>query len=235
MIKNNRGQDQYLIDDFKLEESWRMFKIMSEFVEGFEQLADIGPAVSVFGSARTNSEDIDDRQALYLCNLLAKADITVISDANFLSPETQLKIWQKGNKQKVEELSPEPGIYIRPDLGTGETVQIDKQIISYDPTTQIYVIKYKRADQIEERPYILTYIDYSRGIIFKEESYSKTGNLGILVITEMSDLVQIPEADNAWLYNTKTEKMYEGSSLQYTTAYSIYNRQVNTGIPDSEF
>ncbi|MCK5306422.1 MAG: hypothetical protein KAJ66_04745 [Candidatus Omnitrophica bacterium] len=180
---------------------------------------------NIIAKVNANDEKIQD----------AKADITVISDANFLSPETQLKIWQKGNKQKVEELSPEPGIYIRPDLGTGETVQIDKQIISYDPTTQIYVIKYKRADQIEERPYILTYIDYSRGIIFKEESYSKTGNLGILVITEMSDLVQIPEADNAWLYNTKTEKMYEGSSLQYTTAYSIYNRQVNTGIPDSEF
>ncbi len=79
MIKNNRGQDQYLIDDFKLEESWRMFKIMSEFVEGFEQLADVGPAVSVFGSARTSSEDLDYRQALYLGNLLAKADITVIT------------------------------------------------------------------------------------------------------------------------------------------------------------
>ena len=79
MIKNNRGQDQYLIDDFKLEESWRMFKIMSEFVEGFEQLADIGPAVSVFGSARTSPEHQDYRQALYLGNLLAKADITLIT------------------------------------------------------------------------------------------------------------------------------------------------------------
>ncbi len=79
MIKNNRGQDQYLIDDFKLEESWRMFKIMAEFVEGFEQLADIGPAVSVFGSARTSPEHHDYRQALYLGNLLAKSDITVIT------------------------------------------------------------------------------------------------------------------------------------------------------------
>ncbi len=79
MIKNNRGQDQYLIDDFKLEESWRMFKIMAEFVEGFEQLADVGPAVSVFGSARTSPENLDYRQALYLGNLLAKADITVIT------------------------------------------------------------------------------------------------------------------------------------------------------------
>ena len=79
MIKNNRGQDQYLIDDFKLEESWRMFKIMAEFVEGFEQLNNVGPAVSVFGSARTSPEHIDYRQAVYLGNLLAKADITVIT------------------------------------------------------------------------------------------------------------------------------------------------------------
>ena len=81
MVKNNRGlkQDQYLIDDFKLEESWRMFKIMAEFVEGFEQLNDVGAAVSVFGSARTSPEHQDYRQALYLGNLLAKSDITVIT------------------------------------------------------------------------------------------------------------------------------------------------------------
>ncbi len=79
MIKNNNGRDQYLIDDFKLEESWRMFKIMAEFVEGFEQLNNIGPAVSVFGSARTSPEHQDYRQAVYLGNLLAKSDITVIT------------------------------------------------------------------------------------------------------------------------------------------------------------
>ncbi|HDS16325.1 MAG TPA: TIGR00730 family Rossman fold protein [Proteobacteria bacterium] len=79
MIKNIDKRDQYLIDDFKLEESWRMFKIMAEFVEGFEQLASIGPAVSVFGSARTSPEHLDYRQALYLGNLLAKEKITVIT------------------------------------------------------------------------------------------------------------------------------------------------------------
>ena len=79
MKKNNGSRDQYLIDDFKLEECWRMFKIMSEFVEGFEQLADVGPAVSVFGSARTAPEHENYRQALYLGNLLAKNDITVIT------------------------------------------------------------------------------------------------------------------------------------------------------------
>ncbi len=79
MKKNNGNHDQYLIDDFKLEESWRMFKIMAEFVDGFEHLADVGPAVSVFGSARTSPGHEDYRQALYLGNLLAKNDITVIT------------------------------------------------------------------------------------------------------------------------------------------------------------
>ncbi len=79
MKKNNGHHNQYLIDDFKLEECWRMFKIMSEFVEGFEQLADVGPAVSIFGSARTAPEHNDYKQAAYLANLLAKNDITVIT------------------------------------------------------------------------------------------------------------------------------------------------------------
>ena len=39
--------------EIKTEDSWRVFKIVSEFVEGFEKLARIGPCVSIFGSART--------------------------------------------------------------------------------------------------------------------------------------------------------------------------------------
>lgn len=40
-------------NDIKATDSWQIFKIMSEFVEGFEKMAQIGPCVSVFGSART--------------------------------------------------------------------------------------------------------------------------------------------------------------------------------------
>ncbi len=43
---------EYPIDDFKSGESWRLFKIMGEFVEGIDGLHDLGPAVSIFGSAR---------------------------------------------------------------------------------------------------------------------------------------------------------------------------------------
>ncbi|MCG8473517.1 MAG: TIGR00730 family Rossman fold protein [Desulfobacterales bacterium] len=46
-------RNQYVIEEFKLEESWRIFRIIGEFVEGVDRLHDLGPAVSIFGSART--------------------------------------------------------------------------------------------------------------------------------------------------------------------------------------
>ena len=47
------------MSDFNVatEETWRIFRIMAEFVEGFEELANIGPAVSIFGSARTEPDE----------------------------------------------------------------------------------------------------------------------------------------------------------------------------------
>ena len=43
--------------DVKAESSWQIFKVMSEFVEGFDKLNKIGPCVSIFGSARTKPEN----------------------------------------------------------------------------------------------------------------------------------------------------------------------------------
>ena len=50
-------EKQFVIDDITLKESWRLFHIMAEFVEGFESLADISPAVTIFGSARAPAAD----------------------------------------------------------------------------------------------------------------------------------------------------------------------------------
>lgn len=44
-------------NDIKASDSWQIFKIMSEFVEGFEKMSRIGPCVSIFGSARTKPEN----------------------------------------------------------------------------------------------------------------------------------------------------------------------------------
>jgi hypothetical protein len=43
-------------NEIKAENSWQIFKIMSEFVEGFEKMTKIGPCVSIFGSARTKPD-----------------------------------------------------------------------------------------------------------------------------------------------------------------------------------
>ncbi len=70
---------QYLIDDLKLGESWRLFRIMGEFVEGVEALHDIGPAVSIFGSARTPSGDPAYQQAVAVAAAFARENFTVIT------------------------------------------------------------------------------------------------------------------------------------------------------------
>lgn len=44
-------------NEIKTRDSWQIFKVMSEFVEGFEKMARIGPCVSIFGSARTKADD----------------------------------------------------------------------------------------------------------------------------------------------------------------------------------
>ena len=43
-------------NEIKIADSWQIFKVMSEFVEGFEKMAKIGPCVSIFGSARTSKD-----------------------------------------------------------------------------------------------------------------------------------------------------------------------------------
>jgi hypothetical protein len=47
-------RDKYIINELRKEEAWRMFRIMSEFIEGFDELAGLTPAVTVYGSARVS-------------------------------------------------------------------------------------------------------------------------------------------------------------------------------------
>jgi uncharacterized protein (TIGR00730 family) len=72
-------EKQFLIDDITLGESWRLFKIMGEFVDGVEALHDIGPAVSFFGSARVKPEDPRYQKAERLAGLFAKHHFSVIT------------------------------------------------------------------------------------------------------------------------------------------------------------
>lgn len=65
---------------FTNEDPWRVFRIMSEFVEGFESMSSLGqPAVSIFGSARTPRNDPEYIKARKLGQMLAKEGLAVIT------------------------------------------------------------------------------------------------------------------------------------------------------------
>lgn len=61
------------------EDPWRVFKIMSEFVEGFDTLSRLGPAVTVFGSARTKPEAPHYKSAVAIAEGLARQGIAVVT------------------------------------------------------------------------------------------------------------------------------------------------------------
>ncbi|WP_329104263.1 TIGR00730 family Rossman fold protein [Micromonospora sp. NBC_01699] len=76
--------DQRLLDsrsrgDWKTKDAWRALRILSEFVEGFDTLADLPPAVSVFGSARSLPDSDECRLAEELGAALARAGYAVIT------------------------------------------------------------------------------------------------------------------------------------------------------------
>lgn len=72
-------EKQFLIDDFKLGESWRLFRIIGEFVDGVEALHDLGPAVSIFGSARTTPDDPVYKKTELIAELFVKNKFAVIT------------------------------------------------------------------------------------------------------------------------------------------------------------
>jgi uncharacterized protein (TIGR00730 family) len=71
-------EKQYLLEDIT-KDSWRIFRIISEFVEGFEEMSDIGPAVSIFGSARIPRGHEYYQFAEQLARLLVQAGYAVIT------------------------------------------------------------------------------------------------------------------------------------------------------------
>src|SRR5512145_2518071 len=65
--------------EVKTYDSWKVFKIISEFVEGFEKLGRIGPCVSIFGSARSKPGSVDYKLAEEIAYLLTKKGFGIIT------------------------------------------------------------------------------------------------------------------------------------------------------------
>ena len=68
-----------IFDDFTYEDNWRMFRIISEFVEGFDELAKVIPAVSIFGSARVKTDSKYYKLAEEISERLTKEGFSIIT------------------------------------------------------------------------------------------------------------------------------------------------------------
>jgi len=73
------AERQYLVDDLTLQDSWRMFRIMAEFVEGFEVMPEVSPAVTIFGSARARPDSDAYLKTVQIARLLVENGFNVIS------------------------------------------------------------------------------------------------------------------------------------------------------------
>lgn len=75
----NHAFERALNLDFTITDPWRVFRIMSEFVEGFDALAHIPPSVAIFGSARIQPDDPYYEAAVETARLLAKEGFGIIT------------------------------------------------------------------------------------------------------------------------------------------------------------
>jgi uncharacterized protein (TIGR00730 family) len=87
--------------DFTVTDPWRVFRIMSEFVEGFDELAHIPPSVAIFGSARVKPEDPAYIAAVETARLLAGAGFGIITGGGPGIMEAANKGAQQGDNYSI--------------------------------------------------------------------------------------------------------------------------------------
>jgi uncharacterized protein (TIGR00730 family) len=120
-------------------ESWRIFRIMAEFVEGFEVMAPIQKGVSIFGSARTKPDDKYYQEAEKTAQLLAKAGFTVITGGG-------PGIMEAANKGAFDAGKPSIGLNIslphEQESNRYQTISID---FHYFYARKVMFVKYATA------------------------------------------------------------------------------------------
>lgn len=89
------------IEDLRKSETWRVFRIQAELVEGFENLYNVGPAVTIFGSARLGEDSPYYQQAVRVSKMLSTAGFSVITGGGPGIMEAANKGAKKGKSTSV--------------------------------------------------------------------------------------------------------------------------------------
>lgn len=134
----DRREKQYVIDALA-EDSWRMFRILGEFVQGFEEMADIGKAVTIFGSSRLTPEHPYYRTAEELSGALAECGYAVLTGGG-------PGIMEAGNKGAFEGGGRSVGLNIAlPHEQAPNPYQTDSLDFTYFFVRKVMLVKYSTA------------------------------------------------------------------------------------------
>lgn len=129
MDKSLEGQLKNKTRDWKSKrgkDTWIIFKIMAEFVEGFETLGEIGPCVSIFGSARTKAEHPYYKLGVEVAKKLTEKGFGVITGGG-------PGIMEAGNKGAYENGGASVGLNIELPFEQFENPYIDRdKLINFD-------------------------------------------------------------------------------------------------------
>jgi uncharacterized protein (TIGR00730 family) len=138
MIAKRKQKDW---NNIKTNDSWQIFKVMSEFVEGFEKLNKIGPSVTIFGSARTKPGTKHYKLAQKVAKKLAKAGFGIITGGGPGIMEAANKGAQKGNNASTGL-----GINLPFEQGANPFIDHDKLVeFNYFFVRKVMFIKYAQA------------------------------------------------------------------------------------------
>ena len=126
-------------DTMLTRESWKIFQIMAEFVEGFERMARVRPSVSVFGSARTSPEHPFYSLAEKISRLLSDAGFSVVSGGG-------PGIMEAANKGAYAGKSPSIGVNIQlPNEQSGNGYQDISLSFRHFFSRKVMFVKYAAA------------------------------------------------------------------------------------------
>ena len=128
-------------NEIKIADSWQIFKVMAEFVEGFEKLSKIGPCVSIFGSARTKPDNPYYQMAEEIASKLVRHGYGVITGGG-------PGIMEAGNKGAHAEGGKSVGLNIELPFEQQHNVYIDSdKIINFDYffVRKVMFVKYAQA------------------------------------------------------------------------------------------
>lgn len=123
----------------KAEDAWQVLRIQSEFIKGFDELSELKPCISIFGSARTNKDDKYYKEAVKLSKLIVENGYGVITGGG-------PGIMEAGNVGAYGSGDKSIGLQIELPFEASANEYIDKLVTCrYFFTRKVFFLKYSQA------------------------------------------------------------------------------------------